>query len=446
MTLQLLPYQRVGAAHLASNALTGLFDEPGVGKTAQAIAALDAGNLKRVLIVCPAAVRAVWVGEFKKFATVERKILKGKTPHDFKHWLTGKSDVLVASYEMATRWSSHFADCFDAIILDESHYLKSPGAQRTRAMLGTHCRGSSGAARWAERAWFLTGTPAPNSPSDIWTFLSYVGGTKLTFGGFTAYFFKETATTFGSRYSLRQDRAAELKQLIQANSLRRTKEEAGLNLPPIWLTDITVDGDMDDVRKTMTEHPGLDKAIIEALDRGGLSFLDSQHIMTLRRLIAEAKAPAYAAILLDELLMGRGKVVVMGWHTKPLKLIQEVLTQARIKSVMLTGENSESQRVEAVRAFQNDADCQVFLGNIRAAGTGLTLTASCEIDMFESSWTPADNAQALMRVHRIGQNNTVRGRFITLADSIDEHVQATVLRKVASIAGTGINMLAHVGA
>ncbi|MFX7040781.1 helicase-related protein, partial [Acinetobacter baumannii] len=79
--------------------------------------------------------------------------------------------------------------------------------------------------------------------------------------------------------------------------------------------------------------------------------------------------------------------------------------------------------------------CRVFVGNVRAAGTGLTLTAASDIVMLESSWTPADNAQALMRVHRVGQSAAkVRARFIMLANSIDEVVSDTVARKTAAIA------------
>ena len=106
------------------------------------------------------------------------------------------------------------------------------------------------------------------------------------------------------------------------------------------------------------------------------------------------------------------------------------------------GDTPERERVEAVERFQNDPSVQVFLGNIKVAGTGLTLTASCEIDMVESDWSPAGNAQALKRVHRYGQENTVQARFITLANSIDVEVNKTVQAKTAAIAeieGTSMN-------
>jgi len=129
----------------------------------------------------------------------------------------------------------------------------------------------------------------------------------------------------------------------------------------------------------------------------------------------------------------------MGVHTRALMSLAEGLERAGVRAVMITGATSEAQRVAAVQEFQNDPACKVFIGNVRAAGTGLTLTAAAEIVMFESSWTPAENAQALMRVHRIGQTRTVRGRFISLANSIDEVVVETVARKTSSISQIGVD-------
>jgi SNF2 family DNA or RNA helicase len=84
----------------------------------------------------------------------------------------------------------------------------------------------------------------------------------------------------------------------------------------------------------------------------------------------------------------------------------------------------------------------VFVGNIRAAGTGLTLTAASDLILFESDWAPAANAQAIKRIHRIGQKNECRARFITLANSIDEMVTKTVVSKTAAIAASGYEMTA----
>lgn len=439
MTIPLLDYQHTGAEFLAARERAGLFDEPGVGKTAQAIAACDRIAAQRILVVCPAAVKQVWVGEFKKFSPVQRKVLKANGIHELNSWLRGKADVLIASYEMASKWVKHVNDLYDVLILDEAHYVKTHNTQRTRAMLGTQCDGAKGLGLYASHVWFLTGTPAANDPTDVWPFLRFVGGTNLTLPTFTTRYFKSWNGTFSARQEPRKEMVGELRALIERHSLRRTKDQAGLNLPPIWLTTQTVDGDTEEILSLLREHPGLEQAIVAAIEQGGLSFLDAQHISTLRRLVGEAKAPAYLALLLEELRGGLEKVVVMGVHTRALMSLAEGLERAGVRSVSITGATSEPQRVAAVSEFQNDPACKVFIGNVRAAGTGLTLTAAAEIVMFESSWTPAENAQALMRVHRIGQTRTVRGRFISLANSIDEVVVETVARKTSSISQIGVD-------
>lgn len=101
--------------------------------------------------------------------------------------------------------------------------------------------------------------------------------------------------------------------------------------------------------------------------------------------------------------------------------------------VVLTGDNSPAERQQAVDAFQNDPAVRVFIGQIQAAGTGLTLTAASDALFVESSWTPSDNQQAAMRIHRIGQRNACLVRFAMLAGSIDENIQRAVLRKTSDI-------------
>ena len=440
MTLELLPYQVEGAAFLASKARGCLFDDMGVGKTAQAIAALDRVGAMKVLIICPAAVREVWVGEFRKFGRLPRRVLKGRDIQDLNLWLRNKAHVLIVSYEMAASWGKRIEDArdfLDAVIFDEAHYLKNKDSQRTLRMLGQECDGAHGLARWGAHVWFLTGTPNPNDAADIWSMLRFCGATPLNRRIFRDRYYSAKVGAHSAQHTPRADMVAELKLAIKSCSLRRTKADVGLQLPPIWLTNITVDGDTREVAELMRQFPDLERAIVEALDKGGLSFLDAQHVATLRRLVGEAKAPAYVEMLKEEFDDGRGKTVIFGIHTAALRRIRDGLEQHGVKCVELNGSTSERERLRSVEAFQGDPDIRGFIGNIRAAGTGLTLTAAAEVDMFESDWAPASNAQALMRVHRIGQVNSVQARFITLANSIDVVVNEVVERKTRNIAMLG---------
>lgn len=438
MPVELFPYQVTGAQFLAKRDRAGLFDDMGVGKSAQAIHALDLAGLKRGLVVCPAAVREVWAGEFKKFAQRPRRIIKGKDIQDLNLWLRGKVDVLLLSYEMAAAWAKRMeGDLFDFLVLDEAHYLKAKSAQRTRALLGSECDGAYGLARWATHTWFLTGTPAPNDAADIWSLMRFCRATPLTHRIFTDRYFRKRVGTYSTSYVPRENMVPEFRQALSSFSLRRTKKEAGLQLPPIWLTTTTVDGDTAEIRALLRNHPGLEGAILEAVEKGGLSFLDAQHIATLRRLVGEAKAPAFVELLLEELKDGLSKVVVMGLHIRAMDYIETGLRAHGVDLVRLDGSTSERDRAKAVDRFQRDDSVRVFLGNIKAAGTGLTLTAAADIVMFESDWTPAGNAQALMRVHRIGQERSVRARFISLANSIDERVAEAVARKTQNLIRVG---------
>lgn len=438
MPLELLPLQKVGADYLASKFRAGLFDDMGVGKTAQAIGALDRVGAIRIIIVCPAAVRETWRGEFRKFATVHRRILKAADVNDLSLFLRGKADVMICSYDMATKWAPRLSgDLYDAIVFDEAHYLKTPTAARTRAFLGTLCDGKTGLARWGAHVWFLTGTPIPNSPIDIWSWMRFVGATSLVLERFTARYFRTRQKTYSADYSVRQEVVGELRQAIGQFSIRRTKAEMGLNLPPIWLTTQIVDGDTAEIKDLMRQYPGMEKAVIEAIEKGGLSFLDAQHIATLRRLVGEAKAPAFINLIAEELANGLDKVVIMGIHTRALATVRDGLTRRGVRCVHVDGQVREDHRIEAVNSFQSDPEVRVFIGNIRAAGTGLTLTAASDIVMFESDWAPASNVQAIMRIHRVGQTKECRARFITLANSIDEIVEEVVARKTAAIAKIG---------
>ena len=444
MPLDIFPYQEVGAAYIAQRQRAGLFDEMGIGKTAQAIRALDLRRLKRGIIICPAVLRENWRGEFAKFAHMDRRICKGVTIHDFVAWSKGRYDVLITSYEMATKWADKIAklgEVLEFMIIDEAHYLKNPETSRTKALLGPMADGT-GLVVWCEQAWWLTGTAIPNDPIDIYPFLRFAGVMPLSLEQFRKRYFSSRPKAFGSVQTPIKDMVTELQTLIRNHSIRRIKSEIGVELPPIFLTSALVDGDSIELRELLAMHPGLEKAVVLAVEQGGLSFLDAQHVATLRRLVGEAKAVPYAHMLLEELDAGLDKRVVMGLHRKALMDVRDILTRRGYHAVLVNGDTPEAERIAAVKAFQEDPRCKVFIGNIRAAGVGLTLTAACTLDMMESDWTPAGNAQAIMRVHRLGQVRNVTGRFITLARSIDETVNRVVAEKtavIANIEGSAMN-------
>ena len=438
MSKEPFPYQYDGAAFLASIGRGGLHDEPGLGKTAQAIVAADKIGAERLVVVCPANVRSVWHGEFREFSRTPYKILRGVTIQDLNYWRRGKGNVFLLSYEMAAKWAPALTEFVDLMIFDEAHYLKSPDTQRVRSILGRHCdggfAGDAGLASYASNAWFLTGTPMPNDPLDLWPFLRYTGATDLTRNTFAARYFTTYDGKYGSRQTPKQTMLPELKGILGSVAMRRTLASVDIQLPDIFLTTQTIDGDAADILSLLRQHPGLSEAVASAVEQGSLSFIDAQAIATLRRLVGEAKAPAAARLLLEDLANGVDKIVAFGIHRKVLDIIAEAATKKGVKWVRIDGATSDAERTKAVIAFQEDPEVRLFLGNIKAAGTGYTLTAAADTVLVESSWAPADNAQAIKRVHRIGQSRKVRARFLTLEGSIDERVNAVVARKTAAIA------------
>lgn len=435
--LPLFDYQAHAADIMASRSRYGLHDEMGIGKTATTIGAINRVFGQRGMVVCPAMLRQNWVNEFAKFSTYHLKVCKGQSVHDFISWSRGRFDVLVTSYEQATKWRKEFAkkgEFLDFIAFDEAHYMKNIEANRTKELIGAEASGRDCLVEWAEHAWHITGTPMANDPMDIYSFLKFAKAIQLTPREFANTFFESRSSTYSTRYFVKPDMVPILQELIYNNAIRRNHHDVGMDLPKIWMKEVMVDGNTKEIADMIKEYPYIEQAIVDSIEAGGLSNLDAEYIATLRRLVGKAKVIPYAQMLRWDLDSGSGKRVVFGIHTEPLLYLQAYLRKHGHEAVVAYGATNETERVEAVQRFMHDPDVKVFIGNIRVAGVGLTLTESCEIDMLESDWSPAGNAQAIKRVHRYGQTQEVSARFITLAGTIDEAVNRTVAEKTAAIA------------
>jgi SWI/SNF-related matrix-associated actin-dependent regulator of chromatin subfamily A-like protein 1 len=433
----LFDYQATAADLMATRERFGLHDEMGIGKTATTIGAIDRLAGKRGIIICPAMLRENWMNEFRRFSTYERRLCKGRTIHDYIAWQRGRFDVLITSYEQATKWAPNFVrqgEFIDFLALDEAHYLKNADANRTRAILGHEAGGMDSISLFAEHAYHVTGTPMSNDPLDVYTFLRFVRAMDLPPDQFIKMFFERQMGTYSARHFVRDDMLTTLQSLVYNNSIRRNHTDVGMQLPPIWLKEVILEGSTIDLQKALEAYPLLEGAIIEAIQDGDFSKLSAEYIAVIRRLVGKAKAVPYAELLKAELDAAPTKRVVFCWHTEPLLHVAKHLRKFGYGVVTAYGDTNERDRQEAVRLFMNDPNTHVFVGNIKVAGVGLTLTSSYEIDMLESDWSPAGNAQALKRVHRYGQRQDVHARFITLANSIDVVVNRIVRDKTASIA------------
>lgn len=445
---QLFPYQLDGARWLASKRVGLLADEMGLGKSAQAIHACDLNLAERILVICPANGVVQWAREFKKFGT--RSI--AMTAITALKQLSSAQGSLAVSYDLAMLSGESLRRPWDCLILDESHYLKNLTAKRTKAVLG-----KGGLIHFAKKTWFVTGTPAPNHAGELWPMLKVTGVTPLNYEAFIERF----CNYYTSGYKQKQitgtkvERIPEIKSMLAKIMLRRRKEEVMTELPPIHYSEIVVQpGDFDleqqssfvqylrgDGPKFLQEKLARERALLQSIDseinfgtQNGFKALEAvaESVSTLRRYCGLQKIVPVIDLVTAELKSkAYEKVVIFAIHRDVIEGLRNGLQ--KFKPVTLYGGTPPMQRQKNVDKFQNTPQCRVFIGNIQAAGTGVTLTAAHNVIFAEQEWVPSSNTQAAMRCHRIGQTKPVIVRFIALADSIDEKITTVVKRKTREL-------------
>ncbi len=439
--MEIFPYQALGAQWLASKRLALLADEMGLGKSAQVIIAADQVRAKRVLILCPANARINWEREFTRWSNGSRTFCLIKD----KKVRPSPTDSVICSYDLAPTLPDLGA--FDLLVLDEAHFLKSHETKRTKAVFGRH-----GLIRRASRTWAISGTPMPNHPGELWPILFTFGVTSLKYGPFVDRYCKYWESQYGRQITgAVPARIPELRELLSKMMLRRKKEEVMKELPAIHYTDLTVEaGEVDlhvdsslmryisPVDRTAELHSRLDeerKYLAMSVDRlgfttDGMKSLEAMagSVSTLRKYTGLQKVEPVAEILKEELSSGAyGKIVIFAVHRDVVMGLRARL--AEFEPVTLFGGTQPTKAQKNIDRFQNDPKCRVFIGNIQAAGTAITLTSAHQVIFIEQSWVPGENAQAAMRCHRIGQTKPVFVRFVGLADSIDEKVARVLKRK-----------------
>jgi len=446
------PYQTIGARFLAGKDQALLADDMGLGKSCQAVLACDLVGARSILVFCPASVRVNWEREFHRFSPLDRDgvvLMTGKDEPD--------ASVVVCSYDLLANdklLKKLLAREWDALVLDEAHYLKERTTKRTKAVYG-HGR-SPGIISRVKRTWRLTGTPAPNDASELWTHLKSAGVVTDAYWDFVFRYCKGFDSTYGFKITGHKN-TDELKQLLSQFMLRRKKEEVMQELPPITFQEVTVERsavELDPVfyeqtrmKTTAQFHEELKQAdqtlrnALKAISTTSKTPADDKlrvlegmagSMITLRRYIGMAKLPKICETIADELETGLiDKIVIFAIHRDVIEHTRQRL--AKYGAVTLYGGTDPAQRQKNIDKFQGNGKTRVFIGNVVAAGTGITLTAAHEVAFIEASWTPSDNAQAAMRCHRIGQTKPVRVRFFSCAGSVDEEVMHTLRRKTSEL-------------
>ena len=447
------PFQAIGAQYLAERDQAFLADDMGLGKSCQCICAADLVHAKDILVICPANVRVNWEREFERFSPFDRPSFVVFTGKD----LVPLSGVVICSYETALAHAPRLkSKMWDVLILDEAHFLKERTAKRTKMVYGRNSA-FPGLTAKAKRVWRVSGTPAPNDASEMWTHLKSAGITKENYWDFVYRFCAGYDSGFGFKITGHKN-VDELKTLMGKFMIRRLKEEVMPELPNINFEEFTVErgevvldpdfyehiqkkGEEDFFARIKQSDTVLKQSFaavkdsrMPAEDRLRILEATSASMITLRRYIGMAKLDACCEKIAAELAGGRlRKVVIFGIHQCVIEGARQRLR--KFGAVTLYGNTPPATRQKNIDKFIKNPACRVFIGNVNAAGIGIDgLQKVChDVIFFEQSWVPSDNAQAAMRVHRIGQTKPVRVRVFNLYKSIDEQVQRTLLRKMQEL-------------
>lgn len=435
--VDLLPYQHVGAAWLATKTSALLGDVPGAGKSGQAIRACDLVGAVNILVICPASVRQNWQREFERFSPMDRPcqvVFPGMKPRNF--------GVVVIGFEMAvTHAAALKAAQFDTLIIDECHALAHRQTKRTRAVYGANSH-SPGIAATCQRVYRLSGTPMPSDASQIFTHLKSAGLVTESYYDFVFRYTTGYESTYGYTITGHKN-VDELKARLAPFMLRRTKEEVLPDLPPLFFQTITVprsDAVLDSsflplISQLSQADQELQDALAAANPENQATMLEqtASSMASLRRYVVLCKLPAIAEILEEDLTSGGvDKLVIFAIHTAAIEWIAERLKKHGV--VTIYGRTSADKRQENIDAFWNNPAVKILVGNITAAGTGINLQNCCNVALLEQSWTPSDNAQAVMRCHRMNQKNPVYVKIFALHGSCDERVSDVLLRKTKELA------------
>jgi SNF2 family DNA or RNA helicase len=439
LRVTLRPYQRHGLdflVHCASFGLGAILaDDMGLGKTVQTLAwvahlaASDPGGGPS-LVVCPASVMHNWAREAARFAPRLRVLVleRGAARHALRSDLAGH-DLIVTNYALLRRDLEAWRDvALRALVLDEAQNVKNPDAAVTRAA----------ASLTARHRLALTGTPLENRALDLWSIMEIVNPGYL--GSRRAFVERfDRADTPPHRRTLLAARLRpvmlrRLKQAVAPELPERIEERRDCELTPgqrrLYLAEaqrsralLAKLGDSPEALRRHRIH------VLAALTRlrqicchpvlgGGKAGLGSGKFEALVE-------------LLEPLLAEGHKVLVFSQFVGCLRLLAAALAERAMPHHMLTGETV--RRGAVVAAFEQDQRACVFLLSLKAAGTGLNLTAASYVVLFDPWWNPAVEAQAIDRTHRIGQDQTVIAYRLVARGTIEEKIWELQQRKAALV-------------
>lgn len=407
-------------------------DEPGLGKTLQSIGIVDTANAYPCLVICPSSLKINWQREFEKFTNKKALVLDNATRTSWPYLLgMGMFSVAIVNYESLKKffiWDikggktftlkdvvfNRDINVFRSVIMDESHRLKDPTAQQTM-----FTRGIVEGKEWRI---LLSGTPVVNHAQDLVSQLAIMGRLLSDFGG---------RGKFLAQYGENEDLSELSDKLYDTCMIRREKAKVLTELPDKQRTDLYVEiSNRDEYNLAAADLAAYLREYTECTDREIRRKMRMEALvkfMTLRSLASKGKVKQATDFIKNFLANGKPLIVFCS-----LKDIVKALQKQFPDAVRVTGDDNTAEKQAAVDSFQS-GDAQLIICSIKAAGVGLTLTASSNVAFVEFPWTYADCCQCEDRAHRIGQKNNVNCYYLIGRSTIDP-VLYNIIHKKRSIA------------
>lgn len=456
--LELMHHQAQVVAAAANGHRTFLLaDEPGLGKTAQALLAADAADAFPLLVVVPNVVKANWAHEAQLW-TPRRA---ATVVHGDGESIDGFADIVIVNYDILDRhvgWLSTFG--FRGMVVDEAHFIKNKTSQRSQHVLGLseRIRGRNSQALLMA----LTGTPLINDIEDfraIWQFLGWIDDKKPR----NALMAKLEET--GLSPADHGFYAAARKSVIDLGIVRRRKVDVASDIPARRVADLPVELDDEASRSIRAAEQDLARRLVKRYDAAraarpvdiDVEGIDHElvrkvaaaerknagtdktgdNVFSVMRRIGQAKA-GLAADYAAQLARSVGKVVFFAKHIDVMDTAEATFAKRGVGYASIRGDQTPKQRKENIEAFLTDPEVHVVVCSLTAAGVGLNLQVASNVVLAELSWTSAEQTQAIDRVHRIGQTEPVTAWRIIAAQTIDPRI-AELIDEKAGVAARALD-------
>jgi SNF2 family DNA or RNA helicase len=454
----LMPHQKQLVAAAAQGHRTFLLaDEPGLGKTAQALMAAQAADAYPLLCVVPNVVKANWAREVSLW-TPHRTVT---VIHGDGEDVDGFADIVVVNYEVLDRHVGWLGDHgFRGMVVDEAHFIKNKTSQRSQHVLELSERIRARVARPLLMA--LTGTPLINDIEDfraIWQFLGWIDDQKPRAELMNKL--EDTGLMPGEPGFYPNAR----RSVIEMGIVRRRKIDVAADIPARRVADLPVELEgaegrsireaerelarrlvarYDAALEARTSGPevvGIDRDLVRRVAKWEREDMeaakDGENVFSMMRRIGQAKA-GLAADYTAQLARSVGKVVFFAKHVAVMDEAEESFARRGIQYVSIRGDQSAKARAAAIEAFTNDPETSIVVCSLTAAGVGLNLQVASNMVLAELSWTDAEQTQAIDRIHRIGQSEPVTAWRIIAAQTIDSKI-AELIDSKAGLAARALD-------